>query len=373
MPCVLTGSGMPGMGKLSIRNRLIAGLAMGLLLLVGAMLYVVYRKALVEAAELVDGDLVSAARIAVQVSSNLPFNVVPAPALLARDPYETPLVIQFWSREGSLLAHLGADVQMSASPKRSGFADLEIGGGKWRTYSVINNSGTVWIRSMVTADARDLIARDIATHLALSGAIVVPLMLIFLWIYVTYLLRPLGDFSGVIARARMNQLTNIDLRPKARELEPVAGAINSLVDRMRSERDIERAFIADAAHELRTPLAGIQLHAQTALAESDPARLRRSLVSIETGSQRAGHLVNQLLELAQYDGVKKLAMLPVRVDALVRNVIATTLPIADARGVEIVSELGANVSVLGNEAALEVMLQNLLANAIRFSDRKSVV
>lgn len=361
------------MGKLSIRNRLVVGLALGLTVLIGGMLYVVYRKALVEAAELVDGDLTGAARVAIQLSSSAPFSVTAPPALLANDPYETPLVVQFWSREGALLTHLGADVQMSASPRQSGFAYLEIAGRRWRTYSVINNSGTVWVRTMVTADARDLIAGDIAKHLALSGIVVVPLMLIFLWVYVASLLRPLGDFSGVIARARMNQLTHIDLQPEARELEPVAGAINLLVGRMRSERDIERAFIADAAHELRTPLAGIQLHAQTALAETDPARLRRSLTSIEAGSQRAAHLVNQLLGLAQYDSVKKLPMMPVRVDALVRNVLATTMPIADARGVEIASELGANVAVLGNEAALEVMLQNLLANAIQFSPKDGVV
>ncbi|MEO7256239.1 MAG: ATP-binding protein [Casimicrobium sp.] len=361
------------MVKLSIRSRLIVGLALGLSVLVSAMLYVVYRKALVEAAELVDGDLIAAARVAVQLSSNTPFTVAPAPALLARDPYETPLVVQFWSREGTLLAHLGAAVRASASPRHSGFADLEIDARKWRTYSVINNVGTVWVRTMVTADGRNLIARDIATHLALSGIVVVPLMLIFLWVYVAYLLRPLGNFSGAIGRTRMNQLTHIDLRPEARELEPVAGAINLLVGRMKSERDIERAFIADAAHELRTPLSGIQLHAQTALAETDPVRLRRSLTSIETGSQRAAHLVNQLLGLAQYDGVKKLPMMPIRVDGLVRNVLATILPIADARGVELASELGANVAVLGNAASLELMLQNLLANAIQFSPQGAVV
>lgn len=292
------------MGKLSIRNRLVVGLALGLTVLIGGTLYVVYRKALIEAAELVDGDLIGAARVAVQLSSNAPLSVTSPPALLARDRYETPLVVQLWSREGSLLAHLGPEVQMSTSPRQSGFADLDIGGRKWRTYSIINNSGTAWVRTMVTADGRDLIAGDIASHLAVSGLIVVPVMLLFLWVYVAYLLRPLGDFSGAIARARMNQLTHVELRLHARELEPVAGAINQLVGRMRTERDTERAFIADAAQELRTPLAGIRLHSQTALTETDPAHLRRSLSCIETGSQRAAHLVNQLLGLAQYDGVK---------------------------------------------------------------------
>ncbi len=361
------------MRPMSIRTRLIAGLALGLLVLVGMLVYVVYRKALVEAAELVDGDLVTTARIAVQLSGNEAMTVSPAPALLAKHDYETSLIVQFWSREGVLLTQVGSDAPMSGSPRQSGFLDLVIAGRQWCTYSVLNATGRVWVRTMVTGDARDLIAADIAWQLAKPALIAIPILLTVLGFYISYLLRPLGAFSGRLARTRLNQLTQLEMEPTAKELAPMAGAINVLVGRMRSERDVERAFIADAAHELRTPLASMRLHAQNAQAETDPLRLRRSLANIESGSRRATHLVNQLLGLAQYDGVKKLPLTPVRAEALVRNVLATVLPIADARGVEIVSELGANVAVLGEAAALEMMLQNLLANAIQFSPRDSTV
>ena len=361
------------MRPMSIRTRLVAGLALGLLALVSIMLYTVYRKALIEAAELVDGDLVTTARFAVQLSGNESLIVSPTPALLAKHDYETALVVQYWSREGVLLTQVGSDARLTGSPRQSGFLDLAIDGQQWCTYSVLNSAGKVWVRTMVAADARDLIAADIAWHLAAPALIAVPVLLIFIWLYVSYLLRPLGVFSGSLARTRLDHLTHLELRPTARELEPMAGAINVLVGRMRSERDIERAFIADAAHELRTPLAGMRLHAQNAQSESNPARLRRSLKSIESGSLRATHLVNQLLGLAQYDGVKKLPLMPVQVDELVRHVLATVLPIADARGVEIVSELGDDLAVQGDAAALEVMLQNLLANAIQFSPRDSTV
>ena len=149
----------------------------------------------------------------------------------------------------------------------------------------------------------------------------VPALLLLLSAFLPYLLRPLEDFSGILAHTRLSQLTRIDLQPSARELEPMAGAIDVLAGRMRSERDIERAFIADAAHELRTPLAGIQLHAQTAQVETDPVRLRRSLANIESGCRRATRMINQLLGLARYDGVKKLPLMPVRVDGRVREVL----------------------------------------------------
>lgn len=361
------------MRPMSIRTRLVAGLAAGLVVLIAIMLYAVHRQALIEASELVNGDLVSAARIAVQLSGNEPLLVSPAPALLARHAYEPSIVVQFWSRDGVLLTQVGPDAKIGSSPKQSGFPDLTIGERQWCSYSVINHAGTGWVRTLVHADARDLIAADIVWNLAWPALMAVPVLLLLLWAFLSYLLRPLEDFSGILAHTRLNQLTHIDLQPSARELEPMAGAINVLVGRMRSERDIERAFIADAAHELRTPLAGIQLHAQTAQVETDPVRLRRSLANIESGCRRATRMINQLLGLAQYDGVKKLPLMPVRVDGLVREVLEVVLPIADARGVEINSELGADVVVLGNAAALAVMLQNLLANAVQFLPRASVV
>ena len=358
---------------MSIRTRLVLGLAAGLIVLVAVMLYVGYRQALIEASELVDGDLVSTARFAVQISGNDPLTVSPAPALLARHSYESPIIVQFWSRDGVLLTQVGADMKIGSSPKQSGFLDFTMADRQWCSYSVINQTGSVWVRTLVPADARDLIAADIAWHLAVPGLIAVPILLLCLWAFLSYLLRPLGEFSGTLAHTKLSHLTHLELHPTASELEPMAGAINVLVGRMRSERDIERAFIADAAHELRTPLAGIQLHAQAALAETDPARLRRSLTNIDIGTQRATHLVNQLLGLAQYDGAKKLPLMPVRADTVVRNVLSTTLPIADAAGVEIASELSGDVAVLGNAAALEVMLQNLIANAIAFSPRGTTV
>ena len=361
------------MRPMSIRTRLVSALAVGLIALVGTMLYVGHRQALIEASELLDGDLVATARFAVQIATLEPLVVSPVPAMLTRHNYESPIVVQFWSRDGALITQVGSDAKIGGSPKQSGFLDFTVGDRQWCSYTVINQTGTVWVRTLVQADARNLIASSIAWNLAVPALIAVPLLLLCLWALLSYLLRPLGDFSGTLAHTKLSHLTHVELQPTARELEPMAGAINVLVSRMRSERDVERAFIADAAHELRTPLAGIQLHAQAALAETDPARLRRSLMSIDTGSRRATHMINQLLGLAQYDGVKKLPLLTVRVDSLVRDVLATMLPIADAQSVEIACELAANVAVLGDASALEVMLQNLIANAIAFSPRGAVV
>ena len=94
------------MRPMSIRTRLVAGLAAGLVVLIAIMLYAVHRQALIEASELVNGDLVSAARIAVQLSGNEPLLVSPAPALLARHAYEPSIVVQFWSRDGVLLTQV---------------------------------------------------------------------------------------------------------------------------------------------------------------------------------------------------------------------------------------------------------------------------
>lgn len=105
------------MRPMSIRTRLVAGLAAGLVVLIAIMLYAVHRQALIEASELVDGDLVSAARIAVQLSGNEPLLVSPAPALLARHAYEPSIVVQFWSRDGVLLTQVGPDAKKSVAAR----------------------------------------------------------------------------------------------------------------------------------------------------------------------------------------------------------------------------------------------------------------
>lgn len=359
--------------RLSIKMRLILGVALSLLLMFAVLIYLVRQKALMEAQELLEGNLVGTSRVAVQIANSAPFSLAPAPALLARDLYESPLVVQFWSRHGELLSQIGTLAGADTPPPKSGFDKHLIDGRPWRSYAALNQSGLVWVRTLLPHDAGTLMVTDVTYHFAKVALIAAVVLIGSIWIFMWYLLRPLSVFSAVLSKTPINRIGAVDMQPRAGELRAVVDALNDVMGRVKDERELERAFIADAAHELRTPLAGIQLHAQNAQREDDPERLRRALQYVEDGCRRATHIVSQLLGLAQYDAVRRLPMVPVCAESLVRRVLPFVLPSADQRNVEVVSDLDANTTMLGDEAALDVVLRNLLLNAIQFSPDGGVV
>jgi signal transduction histidine kinase len=352
----------------SIRSRLILWLGVGLLLMCAAFLWSVYDKTLHEAAELIDGDLVSVTRLGMQtVVDQAQGAPLASDSPIGKHDYETPMVLQAWSADGALMVHIGPPAGGVPAPKAPGFADFRINAKQWRSFAAFRPKEQLWIRSMVAADARNALATDVAENMLKPGLILIPVMLLFVWGLVTYALRPLARFSSEIERQDINALSSSALRTGVTEMKPVVDAINSLVGRLRDVRERELSFVADAAHELRTPLAGIKLHAEVALTESDPERLRAALVHIEMGSKHAADLVNQLLGLAKFDAVQQLDFKPLAVADVVRRVFSTLLPLADDRGVNLVADGNIELSASGDESALEIMLRNLVANAINHS------
>lgn len=352
----------------SIRARLMLWLGVGLLLMWVVFMWAVYDKTMHEAAELIDGDLVAATRLGMQtiVDQSKGVPLASAGAIPTHD-YETPMVLQAWSASGSLMVHVGPPAVDVPAPQAFGFADFRSNARQWRSFAAFRPQEQLWIRAMVAADARDALAADIAQHLLIPGLILIPSMLMLVWGLVTYTLRPLAKFSSEIEGQDINALSRSALQTEVAEMKPVAGAINSLVNRLRDARERELSFVADAAHELRTPLAGIKLHAEVALAESDPARLRAALTNIEMGSERAANLVNQLLGLAKFDAVQRLEFKQVVLADVVRRVFSTVLPLADKNGVSLVVDGNIDLAVRGDESVLEIMLRNLVVNALNHS------
>lgn len=352
----------------SIRARLMLWLGVGLLVMWAVFMWAVYDKTMHEAAELIDGDLVAVTRLGMQTIVDQSQGVPLASAgAITKHDYETPMVLQAWSAGGSLMVHIGPPAVDVPAPQALGFADFRSNAQQWRSFAAFRPQEQLWIRAMVPADARDALAADIAEHLLIPGLILIPSMLVLVWGLVSYTLRPLAKFSREIEGQDINALSRSALQTEVTEMKPVAGAINSLVNRLRGARERELSFVADAAHELRTPLAGIKLHAEVALAESDPARLRAALTNIEMGSERAADLVNQLLGLAKFDAVQRIEFKQVVLADVVRRVFSTVLPLADKHGVSLVVEGNIDLAVRGDESALEIMLRNLVVNALNHS------
>jgi two-component system sensor histidine kinase TctE len=185
-------------------------------------------------------------------------------------------------------------------------------------------------------------------------------------------LRPLAHLEQAVEQRDAADLASLppELTRAAptREVRRLGEAVNSLLERLQRSLAAQREFAGNVAHELRTPLAGIRMHANHALGHADPAAWPDDLRAIAQAESRARRLVDQLLALARADEVgTALPREPVALDALARELVLRFLPRADALGVDLGAEgLDESVQVLGDAALVEGILNNLIDNALRY-------
>ena len=150
-----------------------------------------------------------------------------------------------------------------------------------------------------TLEKRSQLANKIIASVILPQFVIIPLALILVWFGLSQGLRPLNRLRERIETRREADLSPIAAARVPEELQPLTEAFNSMLARMQNNMDAQRRFISDAAHQMRTPLAGLKMQAQLAMRESDPRQLRYALENISTSVDRASHLVNQLLAMAR--------------------------------------------------------------------------
>jgi two-component system OmpR family sensor kinase len=153
------------------------------------------------------------------------------------------------------------------------------------------------------------------------------------------------------------------------EVEPLVGSLNDLLMRLKAARDVQRAFVADAAHELRSPLTALQLQVQLVeRADSDDAR-NEALADLKNGLQRTTHAVHQMLTLARQEpGAAEYTVAPVNLAALARSLVVDHQRLAEARHLDLgVTEADERAVVQGDADALRILLANLVGNALRYT------
>ncbi|MEO8655221.1 MAG: HAMP domain-containing sensor histidine kinase, partial [Ramlibacter sp.] len=181
-------------------------------------------------------------------------------------------------------------------------------------------------------------------------------------------LKPLAQLQQAVDNRDASDLAPVDVPATTRDTVRLAGAINSLLQRLERSVRAQREFAGNVAHELRTPLAGIRALAEYGLAQKDPASWREQLERIASSQARASRMVDQLLDLAvAQEAEASLKLGPVRLDEVVRETVLRFLPAADAKGVDL-GALGIDVptEVLGDAMLISGILNNLLDNALRY-------
>jgi two-component system OmpR family sensor kinase len=277
----------------------------------------------------------------------------------------TELVTQIWDHDGVLVywSQPGTGLPVPATP---GYATVRRNDRDWRVYTLVQ--GTHALQVAQAQDEREAIATNTAVRALLPFVVLLPLFGALIWFAVGRGLRPLYAMSRAVAKRRPDALAPLTERGMPEELQPLAVSLNDLLSRLDAALSAQRRFTAEAAHELRTPLAALKLQLDVARRATDGSARAAAYDDLDAGVARASHLVEQLLTLARIEP-EALATRAAECDlvALAKEAIVARGGLAANKGVDLGLAREAPARVRGDAANLSTLLSNLLDNALRYT------
>ncbi len=356
----------------SLRRRLLLFISVTSIVLLALASTMSYRRARHDIQELMDDQLAKTAQLVLALAgqesgalADLPQRLTGVRGLKPRRNQLT-LEYQVGRADGTVLAR---SAQAPATPltARLGYANLESGGERWRSLILESADGLYRAQIAESIPSRDREALEIAIKTVQPLALALPFALLGIYFSIRRGLKPLDDLASEVATRSSDNLAPIAGRRVPREAQPLVVAINRVLYRLGSSLDNERRFTADAAHELRTPLAAARVQAQVAMLSQEAGPRTHALSQTLAGLDRATRLVEQMLRLARLDPLARLPQTaPVDLAALVQRVVAGVQDAKpDARIGQRLPDEG--MIVEGDIDLLEVAVRNLLDNAVRYS------
>ena len=348
----------------SIRARLLLSLLAALAAAAALIGGIIYRSVLSETEALFDYQL---RQMALSLRDQGEIAAGDADALNDED---LDFVVQIWRIDGRKVY---ASRAHRALPSQAvlGWAEVQVDGQRWRSFAVAARDKVIQVAQPVR------IRQGLAAAAALRGVLplglAAPLMAAVLWWLIARSLRPLARVARQVGEQDADALAALPAAGLPDEVAPLVAALNALLARLGLAWGQQRAFVADAAHELRSPLTALKLQAQVLrrLGETDADKASRAaaLDALVAGVDRASRLVEQLLTLARSEpGAPATAFETVALAALLRQVLAdSAAPLAAARGSRVSLDADESVSVQGDPAALALLLRNLVDNALRYT------
>jgi two-component system sensor histidine kinase QseC len=248
-----------------------------------------------------------------------------------------------------------------------GFRTIAMGGALWRVFATHGPESDTQVFVGEQVESRDAILRAVLRSVLTPMLLALPLLVLAAWWAVRQGVAPMRALGRTLAQRKPHALEPIVLRAAPTEMTPMLDALNGLFQRIAELMASERRFTADAAHELRTPIAAIRAQAQVALASADDAERAHALNSTLQGSDRAARLVEQLLTLSRLEAGSEPAPSSLDLGAVVREVVADVAPLALAKCQTIEVEAAEGCRVDAEATLLSVLVRNLVDNAIRYS------
>lgn len=289
----------------------------------------------------------------------------PNPSAGIAPDYERQLSCQIWSLQGRLIGRSSSAPAQPLGGGTSGFSQRSIDGTEWRVFTyVVPDSG---LRVMVgdTLAMRRNLVTDLMTGLVVPAILGLLALAALIWIGTGRGLAPLKRIAGAIEAREPDDLSPLQLDQVPSELTIVTAAIDALLARLDRTRDTERHFLASAAHELQTPLAGLKTQAEIVRRTDDPAIRANAIQQIETSVERTTRLVRQLLDLARQEGMPQAAPSRLPLAGSLATVGDQLGPLIARYRADLVIDPSVNDAILPADGEiLQLTLRNLIENAV---------
>jgi len=249
---------------------------------------------------------------------------------------------------------------------RDGIQTFKAGRVHWRLFVQTTPSGQRLAVGQQTA-VRDEIARDSGLRTMMPFMVLIPVLIALVSFLVRRMLRPIALLSQEVDRRDDQDMRPLAEQQVADEIRPLIGSINRLLRRVADNMDAQRRFLADAAHELRSPLTALSLQAENlAATDLSPASTAR-LLPLRQGLNRSKALLEQLLTLARSQNTGAPQLARVSLQAVLRRVMEDSLPLAQARQIDIGIEADTEITLAAQEVDIVALVRNLIDNAIRYT------
>ena len=288
--------------------------------------------------------------------------------------YESKIFYQIW-RDDEL--KIASDSMLLTLQKEDslGYGDAVADHHHWRTFTLHKTTGNTKVIVAERADVRGEISDQIVFQTLFPEVLAWPILAVLVWAAVGFGLEPLQQLAQRIKKITPTKLEPIEMAYVPEELAPVKTALNGLLVEIDVLMEREKRWIADAAHELRTPLSILRVHAQNVASAENDLEREHSLNQLVVGVDRSTRIVSQLLALARLEHQKEVSKETVDVLSISRAMIAEILPLAWKKNIEISLDVNdaLNWCCLVEASHVEILLQNLISNAIKFSPNGSTI
>jgi two-component system sensor histidine kinase QseC len=284
--------------------------------------------------------------------------------------YEHEIAFQVWTGEKQAALRSAGAPAVALSNVRQGFSNTNIENAQWRVVTISDDTGLLRIHVAEHLDVRKALTRGIVIRQLIPLLVGFPLLALLIWFGVGRSLTPLNRLAGDVAKRNSLHLHPVGDKGVPTEVRPLVDAINSVFLRLKQALEREKRFTADAAHELRTPLAGLRTQAEVAKRSTDDTERRKALDQLLQGVDQNAHLVSQLLTLARVDPEASLDIYSeLDLCEIAASVIADLAGDAMSNSIDLGLDDGCCGKILGNVDGVRILIRNLVDNAIKYTPR----